>query len=142
VSLKAWRDATCTRRRLWQWLLHIAPPRIFPEKRYSGVDISQELVAIAARRHPDIAVTLADFTQYASDRRFDLIVMRFPVQHLKDFGAVLQAADRLLTPTGRLLIVESDLAASGHHPDLPELTEMLRTFARVSGEQGAIKPAC
>jgi len=83
---------------------------------------------------------LADFTQYASDRRFDLIVMRFLVQHLKDFSAVLEAADRLLTPTGRLLIIESDLAGSSHHPELPALTDMLRTFARVSGEQGAIKP--
>src|SRR5262249_32677225 len=99
-----------------------------------------ELVAIAARRHPDIAVTLADFTQYAPERRFDLIVMRFLVQHLKDFGAILRAADRLLTPNGRLLIIESDLAASGHHPDLPTFTEMLRTLARVSSEQGAIKP--
>jgi len=33
-----------------------------------------------------------------------------------------------------------DLAASGHHPELPALTDMLLTFARVSGEQGAIKP--
>src|SRR5207244_8592072 len=66
--------------------------------------------------------------------------MRFLVQHLKDFGAVLQAADRLLGRKGRLLIVESDLAASGHHPELPALTDMLVTFARVSGEQGAIKP--
>ena len=136
VSLKAWRDATCVLDAGCGNGYYISRLReFFPEKRYFGVDISQELVAIAARRHPDIAVTLADFTQYASDRRFDLIVMRFLVQHLKDFGAVLQAADRLLTPTGRLLIIESDLAASGHHPDLPELTEMLRTFARVSGEQ-------
>jgi len=105
-----------------------------------GVDISPELVAIAARRHPDVAVSLSDFTKYAPNRRFDLIIMRFLVQHLKDFGAVLNAADRLLTPTGRLLIIESDLAASGHHPDLPALTDMLLTFARVSGEQGAIKP--
>jgi SAM-dependent methyltransferase len=141
VSLKAWRDATCVLdagcgNGYYMSRLH----EFFPEKRYFGVDISQELVAIAAHRHPDIAVTLTDLTQYAPNRRFDLIVMRFLVQHLKDFGAILQAADRLLTPTGRLLIIESDLAASGHHPDLPALTDMLRTFARVSGEQGAIKP--
>jgi len=35
-------------------------------------------------------------TKYAPNHRFDLIVMRFFVQHLKDFGAILQAADRLL----------------------------------------------
>src|SRR5215468_10233302 len=141
VSLNAWRDAA--------WVLdagcgngyYLSRLReFFPEKRYFGVDISPELVTIAARRHPDIAVTMTDFTKYAPDRRFDLIIMRFLVQHLKDFGAVLDAADRLLTPTGRLLIIESDLAASGHHPDLPAFTEMLHTFARVSGEQGAIKP--
>jgi len=141
VALKAWRDAATVLdagcgNGYYVSRLH----EFFPEKRYFGVDISPELVAIAAGRHPDIAVTLADFTQYAPGRRFDLIVMRFLVQHLKDFGAILNAADRLLTPTGRLLIIESDLAASGHHPELPALTEMLYTFARVSGEQGAIKP--
>ena len=141
VSLKAWRDATSVLdagcgNGYYVSRLH----EFFPEKRYFGVDISPELVAIAAGRHRDIVVTLADLTQYTPDRRFDLIVMRFLVQHLKDFGAILDAADRLLTPTGRLLIIESDLAASGHHPELPALTEMLHTFARVSGEQGAIKP--
>src|SRR5215470_9835160 len=141
VALKAWRDAATVLdagcgNGYYVSRLH----EFFPEKRYFGVDISPELVSIAARRNPDIAVTLADFTQYAPGRRFDLIVMRFLVQHLKDFGAVLDAADRLLTPKGRLLIIESDLAASGHHPDLPAFTEMLHTFARVSGEQGALKP--
>ena len=141
VSLKAWRDATSVLdagcgNGYYVSRLH----EFFPEKRYFGVDISPELVAIAARRHPDIGVTLADLNHYAPDRRFDLIVMRFLVQHLKDFGAILDAAARLLTPTGRLLIIESDLAASGHHPGLPAFTEMLHTFARVSGEQGAIKP--
>src|SRR5215470_547020 len=141
ASLKAWRDATSVLdagcgNGYYVSRLH----EFFPEKRYFGVDISPELVAIAAGRYRNIAVTLADFTQYTPDRRFDLIVMRFLVQHLKDFGAILDAADRLLTPTGRLLIIESDLAASGHHPELPALTEMLYTFARVSGEQGAIKP--
>jgi SAM-dependent methyltransferase len=141
VSLQAWRDAPCVLdagcgNGYYISRLH----EFFPEKCYFGVDISPELVAIAARRHPDIAVTLADFTRYHPDCRFDLIVMRFLVQHLKDFGAILEAADRLLTPTGRLLIIESDLAASGHHPDLPAFTEMLRTFAQVSGEQGALKP--
>src|SRR5262249_11823891 len=141
VSLKAWRDATCVLdagcgNGYYLSRLH----EFFPEKRYFGVDISPELVAIAARRHPEIAVTMSDFIKDAPNCRFDLCVMRFFVQHLKDFGAILQAADRLLAPEGRLLIIESDLAASGHHPDLPALTEMLLTFARVSGEQGAIKP--
>jgi len=141
VSLKVWREAACVLdagcgNGYYLSRLH----EFFPGKRYFGVDISPELVAIAAHRHPSIAVTMTDFTQYAPNRRFDLIIMRFLVQHLKDFGAVLNAADRLLAPKGRLLIIESDLAASGHHPDLPALTDMLVTFARVSGEQGAIKP--
>jgi SAM-dependent methyltransferase len=141
VSLQAWRNAGCILdagcgNGYYLSRLH----EFFPDKRYFGVDISPELVAIATRRHPEVAVSLADFTKYVPNRRFDLIIMRFLVQHLKDFGAVLDAADRLLTPAGRLLIIESDLAASGHHPDLPALTDMLLTFARVSGEQGAIKP--
>jgi SAM-dependent methyltransferase len=141
VSLKAWRDAESVLDVGCGNGYYIARLReFFPEKRYFGVDISPELVAIAAQRHPTIAVTVSDFIAYAPNRRFDLIIMRFLVQHLKDFGAILRAADKLLAPMGRLLIIESDLAASGHHPALPELTDMLLTFARVSGEQGAIKP--
>lgn len=141
VSLKAWWDAACVLDAGCGNGYYLSRLReFFPEKRYFGVDISPELAAIATRRHPDMAVTVGDFTNYAPKRRFDLIIMRFLVQHLKDFGAILNAADRLLTPSGRLLIIESDLAASGHHPELPALTDMLHTFARVSSEQGAIKP--
>lgn len=141
VSLKAWQDASSVLDAGCGNGYYLSRLReFFPTKRYFGVDISPELVAIAARQHPAIAVTESDFTNYAPNRQFDLIIMRFLVQHLRDFRAVLRAVDRLLASNGRLLIIESDLAASGHYPELPVLTDMLLTFARVSGEQGAIKP--
>jgi SAM-dependent methyltransferase len=112
----------------------------FPAKQYFGVDISRELIAAAASRYPAIALTAGDITDYRSREGFDLIVMRFLVQHLKDFGAVLDAAGRLLRPEGRLLIIESDLESSSHFPAVPVFTEMLLAYARVSAEQGGIKP--
>jgi SAM-dependent methyltransferase len=111
----------------------------FPAKQYCGVDISRELIAAAAQRYPTIALSASDIAGYRSREGFDVIVMRFLVQHLRDFGAVLDAAGRLLRPGGRLLIIESDLANSGHLPEVLVFTGMLHAFARVSAEQGGIK---
>ena len=112
----------------------------FPGKQYFGIDISRELIAAAASRYPAIGLAAADIVEFRSRERFDLIVMRFVVQHLKDFGAILDSANRLLRPGGRLLIIESDLANSSQLPEVPVFTNMLLAFAQVSAVQGGIKP--
>jgi SAM-dependent methyltransferase len=111
----------------------------FPGKQYFGIDISRALIAAAASRYPAIGLAAADIVEFRSRERFDLIVMRFVVQHLNDFGAILDAADRLLRPGGRLLIIESDLANSSQLPEVPVFTDMLLAFAQVSAAQGGIK---
>ena len=140
LSLKAWRegshilDAGCGNGYYMSRL-----QEFFPDKEYCGVDLSPELVARAASRHPTLSVSVDNITTYAPRQRFDVIVMRFLVQHLKDFRAILDAADRLLRPGGRLVIIESDLARCSNFPALPIFTDMLLTFARVSAAHGAVK---
>jgi SAM-dependent methyltransferase len=111
----------------------------FPSKQYSGVDISPELIARATNRYRTIHLSLADITSYAPRGRFDIILMRFFVQHLKDFAGIIDAADRLLEPNGRLMIIETDLARSKNYPALPIFTDMLMTYARVSFAHGSVK---
>jgi SAM-dependent methyltransferase len=140
LSLRCWQDATrildagCGNGYYMARL-----QEFFPEKEYCGVDISPELVARAASRYPELSVSADNIVSYAPRRRFDIIIMRFLVQHLRDFRAILAAADRLLLPTGRLIVIESDLARSSIFPALPIFTAMLHTFARVSSAHGAIR---
>jgi ubiquinone/menaquinone biosynthesis C-methylase UbiE len=140
LSLKAWQDgsrildAGCGNGYYMSRL-----QEFFPEKEYCGVDLSPELVARAASRHPALAVSVDNIVSYAPRERFDVVVMRFLVQHLRDFRAILDAADRLLRRGGRLVVIESDLARCSNFPALPIFTEMLLTFARVSAAHGAVK---
>jgi SAM-dependent methyltransferase len=111
----------------------------FPDKEYFGVDVSPELIARAGARYPRIAFTRDDLVTYAPPRRFGVILMRFLVQHVKDLGPMLQAADRLLLDTGKLVVIETDLNGSRNHPALPVFQDMLLAYARVSAEHGSIK---
>lgn len=112
---------------------------IFPDKSYRGVDISPELVRLAAKRHAHLDIALGDLVSYAPRHRFDIIFMRFLIQHLKDFGSVLGAADRLLADDGRLVMIESDLSRSILSPALPMFTGMLTAYLQTSGAHGGVK---
>ena len=74
----------------------------FPAKDYAGIDISRELVDLA-RQYAGIDFALCDFFALPPRRSHDVILMRFIVQHLKDFGMLLDQAARLLRPGGLLM---------------------------------------
>jgi ubiquinone/menaquinone biosynthesis C-methylase UbiE len=114
--------------------------QFFPEKAYCGVDISPELIVRGRDRYSAVSLSVSDIAAYSPARLFDLIIMRFVVQHLKDLDGILAAARRLLKPSGSLLIIESDLARSANFPPLPAFTDMLQMFARVSADHGSLKP--
>jgi hypothetical protein len=71
----------------------------------------------------------------------DLIVMRFLVQHLGDFGAILRRAKALLRPGGSLLVVEADLARSHIGPPPGTFLRMLGAYNKASAADGGIKGA-
>ena len=93
----------------------------FPEKAYTGIDISPELIsfAIADNTSPNIRFEQADFQQSESDQRYDAVLMRLIVQHLSDFRAVLAQASKLLKPGGSLFIIEPDYKNSWNRPSTP-----------------------
>ena len=141
LSLDAWRNATRVLDAGCGNAYYLGKlQQFFPEKQYSGVDISPQLIEVAARRYPSIDFTASDFLAYPAEPRFDLVIMRFLVQHLKDFGKVLEGVERVLRPGGRLLTIESDLSNSRHLPPLPVFTDMLLTFERAAAAKGGLKP--
>lgn len=110
----------------------------FPAKKYLGIDMSSELIATATLRHPEIAFQVSDF-QTAETERADVVVMRFLVQHLGSFRAVLRGASRMLRPGGALIIIEADLDRSIVRPIPPDFLRMLNTYGQVSADAGGLK---
>ena len=110
----------------------------FPEKSFVGVDISPEMTANASLRFPHMHFKTADFF-HAAPPPADALIMRFLVQHLGDFAAVLKQARRSLRPDGALIIIESDLARSELRPVPVAFYEMLTKYHAVSAAEGGLK---
>jgi SAM-dependent methyltransferase len=110
----------------------------FPEKDYLGIDLSPELVALARKRHPRRTFIAGDFFT-AGLGRADVVLMRFLVQHLSDFAAVLRRSAELLLPGGSLVIVESDLARSQLLPQPRTFVAMLVEHQRASAATGSVR---
>ncbi|MGD9737860.1 MAG: trans-aconitate 2-methyltransferase [Bauldia sp.] len=138
-SLPAWRearrviDAGCGN---GYYLSRVAS--FFPEKDYVGVDISKELIEAAREAHPEHAFAAGDF--FAADMEpADVVIMRFLVQHLRDFRAVLQGAARALRPGGTLIIIESDMSRSEIRPIPGAFHRMLLAYHKASASEGSLK---
>lgn len=108
----------------------------FPQKNYVGIDVSSELIQVAKSRHKDLVFLAADFFSYQPEEKSDLIVMRFIVQHLRDFPAILGRAANLLNSGGSVLIIEPDFRNSRNVPETPLFEALLRAFDDHAGSEG------
>lgn len=110
----------------------------FPDKRYIGIDISPALIETAATRAPDMEFVAADFFENVPPTG-DILMMRYLVQHLGDFGAILRQARRALNPGGALIIIESDLSRSLMRPLPTAFYGMLTAYGEASAAEGGLK---
>jgi SAM-dependent methyltransferase len=121
------------------YLAKLAP--FFPDKSYTGLDVSEELIALARRfrGRPGLRFTAGDFFRFEPEHRVDLVLMRFLVQHLTDFDAVLAKARDTLVPEGTLLIIEPELNRSANAPATPLFEALLENFERARVGQGTMR---
>lgn len=114
----------------------------FPDKTYTGIDVSPQFVALASKhRHGSkLDFAVADFFAYNAPYAYDIILMRFVVQHLSDFDAILAQGARLLRRGGGLIVVEPDIAHSVNMPATPIFEDMLHRFEQCCAEHGRIRP--
>jgi len=114
--------------------------RAFPDKRYVGIDRSEELVELAnAYRNQRRRFEVADFLDGLEVGTFDAVIMRFVVQHLSDLGALLDRTAAYLRPGGTLFVIEPDLARSTNTPPTPRFAAMLAEYARLAADRGRLR---
>jgi len=102
----------------------------FPDKSYTGIDLSPEMIEVAKSRYGDASFTFeqADFLQYQNSKKFDIVLMRLIVQHMSGFGEILKNAAKLLSPQGSLIIIEPDIEGFLNVPDTPLFGRLLKEY--------------
>jgi SAM-dependent methyltransferase len=110
-----------------------------------GVDVSQEAVAKATRAYGDLykAESIESYAR-TSETTFDAIVMVEVIEHLEDPVTAVQAAVRLLSPGGSLILTTPNRTYYGHDEvwstDLPPVH--LWWFSEKSIEVLAARTGC
>jgi SAM-dependent methyltransferase len=107
----------------------------FPDKAYTGIDISPELIAVAEREvlAPNITVERGDPVSHGGT--YDFVVMRLLLQHLDDVPDVLDRVAQLVAPGGSALIVDANDRVRAFHPPLPQFVDFFAAYAE--RERGA-----
>ena len=73
----------------------------------TAIDISQEFIEIARRRHakvPNITILKTDATEELPDQKFDSIVMLDVLEHIADDAGILTSLTNKLAPGGRIIL--------------------------------------
>lgn len=102
--------------------------------RAMGVEPNPALRAVAADR-ADAAGVPAEFVDGAADAlpladgSVDLLTCERVLQHLDDPDAAVREFARVLKPSGRVVIIDSDWATNVVHPGDPEVLARYRTFS-------------
>jgi len=69
-----------------------------------GVDLSEQMLSVAAQRHPGLRFVHADAHDLALDETFDVVILSDLVNELWDVQAVLERVRSMCTPQTRLII--------------------------------------
>ena len=70
----------------------------------TGIDISGEMVKIAAEKFPEVQVICGDVEQYPFERQFDFVMVYNAFPHFPDPAALIGALAKLVRPGGRLCV--------------------------------------
>lgn len=106
----------------------------FPDKTYTGLDLSSEHMS-AARANPSLAdITLheGDLLDFQPAELFDAIILRLVVQHLQGLQPVMAALNRLVVPGGSVFILEPDPSAFLTYPQTPKFLNLLRCYEQAT----------
>lgn len=121
--------------------------RAEPKVRFVGVDIRSDAVARARERAAEEGVPNAIFQEADAEAlpfpegAFDVVWVRFLLQHVPDPARVVREAVRVLRPGGQLLAWDWDEALTLVEPESPPLRRLLearRDYQRREGKETRI----
>jgi 2-polyprenyl-3-methyl-5-hydroxy-6-metoxy-1,4-benzoquinol methylase len=73
-----------------------------------GLDISPEMIELAARKHPRLAFRVHDLMQGALDERFDYVVAADVAEHVPDLDTMMGSLAGMLTESGVAVVVTAN----------------------------------
>lgn len=100
----------------------------FPDKNYTGYDISEEFIAIARDELGSDKINFGVGDAHAVEGKYDFILARLVFQHLPDPENVLKSIAESLNPGGHLLIVDSRDVWRYYYPACPRFMEFFKAF--------------
>ena len=106
----------------------------FPEKQFTGLDISGELISAAKEYNSSnqINYVQGNLFDFETIEPYEVIVMRLIVQHLGDFSKLLDHLHKLLIPGGSLIILDANHNGMFNYPHLPKFYELLSKLDELS----------
>jgi SAM-dependent methyltransferase len=121
----------------------------FPEKIFSGIDVSSDYIEIARKRFSQGRGDLSCCTHfevgdiYGAKGTFDVVLARLLLQHLPDLDRFLERTSQILVPGGALIVVDSNDSARIFVPELPHMRnlfdELRLAQKRTGSERDAIR---
>ena len=86
---------------------HLA--NLFPPKSYLGIELDAGLVEVAKKNYPNHRFEVGNITRLNLKTKFDLVLVVGVLHHLNqaDFKKALTRISRVLSPYGRVLIIEA-----------------------------------
>lgn len=105
----------------------------FPEKRFSGIERSEELLDIARHRllHRNVRLYQGDIVNRRPDKKFDVVILRFVAQHLDNPIEFFDCLHRFCHSETSVLIIEPNPSRSAAMPELFGLKELISRYELV-----------
>ncbi|MGY4648270.1 class I SAM-dependent methyltransferase [Mycobacterium sp. URHB0021] len=108
----------------------------FPDKSYTGIDISPELVGIANQETRTNNISFEKSHLFDHNGTYDFVLMRLLLQHLEDIPAALDCVSQLTRPGGTALITDANDSVRFFYPMLPQFTAFFAAYAEQEGRMG------
>jgi SAM-dependent methyltransferase len=104
--------------------------KFFPSKSYTGLDLSQELVAAASENKDlkGVEIVHGDFFAYSPKVQYDIVIMRLIVQHMAGFEQIFNQLNSLVRPGGSVIILEPDTRSFMNFPRTPNFEKLLVAY--------------
>ncbi len=108
----------------------------FPEKRFIGIDFSEELIDVANQE------SNADNVEFFVDRletisgNYDFAMLRLVLQHLPNAATALPRLAEFVVPDGHCLIIDAVDKLRYFEPALPEFMDFFQKFIAATQHKG------